>query len=73
MDKKQFENGNVNVVAHCYCEECGAEVTEVITMEDTLATDDTYSNGNSDDMYKTLCIECAWELFETSQMKWQAL
>ena len=73
MNRKQFEDGSVNIVSRCICDECASEITEVIVMEDTLATDETRSNGNTDDMYKTVCTECAWELYESSSGQWQAM
>lgn len=72
-NRYEYMNNSVESVTPCCCDECGELVDKVIVMEDTLATDETRSNGNSDDMYKTLCVECAFSLFESSDMRWQAL
>lgn len=64
---------DVTIVSHAICENCHSEITEVVIMEDTMATDETRSNGNVDESYKAVCLDCAWELYESSEGQWQQM
>ena len=64
-------NDNLRISAYgVTCEGCDSHVTEYYLMVDTLATDDTRSNGGHD--VKESCVECAFELFESSGGQWQS-
>lgn len=58
------------------CDECGSEITEYYVMENIMATDDIRSNGKQAEEYaesKICCIDCAFDLFESSGGEWQAV